>query len=439
MDHAAASVTMQELVADGDGPLCVISTGLADYDGARMPADFCCVVDVSGSMGVEAEVPTAGGAREQTGLSVLDVVRHAVRTIVHILGPEDRLALVAYDTTAEIVFDLTKMGEGPERTGAEELLDALRPKAQTNLWAGLTLGLDVLGRAREADGGSQRISAVLLLTDGIPNEVPEGGHLPALQAYKERTGGWLPTICTFGFGYELDSELLQEPRESETLGELPIGASLSILEALMSVMAHAWKWILILALLVLPFGRKRLNYDNHRPSMLVYLRGSQIIEFLAMRWRRTVDLHGDGEWRRQVHKFLMKGVDETPRAQLSYHRSQTVQTRFSEINREEKDRLMLGQNSERSEVNNRTATRVICIDRPFNKDTDNCFESSYEDYKKNTCWICTTGCDEWEMWISCKHLFCKRCSTEMLQRRMPCPLCRVSSSTVLRGKHPEAA
>jgi len=446
------------------------------------------------------------------------------------------------------------------------------------------------------------------------------------------TFAWFAGFCE---QYQSQSDL--EPLESETLAEIPIGASLSILEALMSVMAHAWKWILILALLVLPFGRKRLNYDNHRPSMLVYLRrclgcaslcrgecmlsteysfdsmmdnvawtlyvlklgvwfylflatlylavvliwsvvlwavvivtilvvmvvaacavcaegggaacdcagcdcgafdtgggdcclccpdpcvaaggagsssdvfywsgtwphdpfwgygayghvdvsstdscgcrllqtarllniypimpenmwggfvgyyilgthshcpveriypgGSQIIEFLAMGWRRTADLHDDSAWRTQVRDFLVGPEEPTP--QRSYHRSQTVQTRFSEIDHEEVDRLMFPQASERRRVItiNRTAARVICIDRPFNKDTDNCFESSYEDYKKNTCWICATGCDEWEMWISCKHLFCKRCSTEMLQRRMPCPLCRASSSTVLRGWHPEA-
>jgi hypothetical protein len=53
---------------------------------------------------------------------------------------------------------------------------------------------------------------------------------------------------------------------------------------------------------------------------------------------------------------------------------------------------------------------------------------------RNTCWICREESDEWDLWVSCHHLFCSRCSSQMLIRRMPCPLCRVASTTVLRGE-----
>src|ERR1700731_2241208 len=51
----------------------------------RAPLDICCVIDVSGSMGSEAPIPadpTTGAPAESTGLSVLDVVKHALRTII---------------------------------------------------------------------------------------------------------------------------------------------------------------------------------------------------------------------------------------------------------------------------------------------------------------------------------------------------------------------
>lgn len=51
-------------------------------DQKRAPLDICCVIDVSGSMGSDAPVPGEAGAAESTGLSVLDVVKHALRTII---------------------------------------------------------------------------------------------------------------------------------------------------------------------------------------------------------------------------------------------------------------------------------------------------------------------------------------------------------------------
>lgn len=48
----------------------------------RGAVDICCVIDVSGSMDSEAPIPGDGGVKESTGLSVLDVVKHSIRTIV---------------------------------------------------------------------------------------------------------------------------------------------------------------------------------------------------------------------------------------------------------------------------------------------------------------------------------------------------------------------
>lgn len=57
---------------------------------------------------------------------------------------------------------------------------------------------------------------------------------------------------------------------------------------------------------------------------------------------------------------------------------------------------------------------------------------NFEDYESKTCWICQNPADRWDLWISCRHVFCERCSSEMLKRSMPCPLCRVRSGRILR-------
>ncbi|CAE7876221.1 RNF8, partial [Symbiodinium sp. KB8] len=75
------------------------------------------------------------------------------------------------------------------------------------------------------------------------------------------------------------------------------------------------------------------------------------------------------------------------------------------------------------------------IERPFDKTQDRCVESSFNDYMENQCWICQDNqSKEFDLWLSCGHIFCSRCSTEMLRRQMPCPLCRTASSSVLRGR-----
>lgn len=77
----------------------------------RSPADICCVVDISGSMGTEASVKTGTGKEEKHGLSLLDIVKHAVKTVVHSLEAKDRFSLVVFSTTARVVFDLTPIDQ----------------------------------------------------------------------------------------------------------------------------------------------------------------------------------------------------------------------------------------------------------------------------------------------------------------------------------------
>lgn len=172
----------------------------------RCPADVVCVVDVSGSMGGNAALP---GASENSGLSLLDIVKHALKTIVNTLQPSDRLALVSYSNTATVVFGLTPLNEAG-KARALSLISSLEPDGLTNLWDGLLKGLDVLSSSRSPSDGMRNMS-IMLLTDGVPNVEPPRGHLPMLKRYKETHGGAYPgTISTFGFGYNLKRCLFYE-------------------------------------------------------------------------------------------------------------------------------------------------------------------------------------------------------------------------------------
>lgn len=51
-------------------------------------------------MEIEATLKDGAGKQEDNGLMVLDIVKHAVNTILTCLGPKDRLAIVSFETKA---------------------------------------------------------------------------------------------------------------------------------------------------------------------------------------------------------------------------------------------------------------------------------------------------------------------------------------------------
>ncbi|KAG9085851.1 hypothetical protein FRC06_003416, partial [Ceratobasidium sp. 370] len=243
--------------------------------GKRAPLDLCLVIDVSGSMDSEAPVPGEQDKNETTGLSVLDVVKHATRTIIESMDDDDRVAIVTFSDSSEIVAPLTHMTK-ENRASVWNKVDALRTKGMTNLWDGLKTGMNLVtatdsnpssdndngkgkkpmlatvspkrssflgsigfGRKRQASSSSTsdepkpelqsdvkvapavdpapstsdgRLPAVFILTDGQPNVEPPRGHIPMLKSYLDALLSDAPklTISTFGFGYNLDSRLLDE-------------------------------------------------------------------------------------------------------------------------------------------------------------------------------------------------------------------------------------
>eukprot|EP00727_Mastigamoeba_balamuthi_P000738 m51a1_g10661 hypothetical protein (244) ;mRNA; r:258-1155 len=170
---------------------------------ARAPLDVVCVVDVSGSMQTDAPAPASddAGKREHFGFSVLDLVKHAVATVAHVLGPADRLAIVAFSGEASVVLQPTAMSEAG-RGRADKALDEMYPSGSTNLWAGLEAGIKLL----ETSGSPQRVGAVMLLTDGQPDTVQEHWVRKRCESHGQVPG----TVSAFGFGYSLNSQLLAE-------------------------------------------------------------------------------------------------------------------------------------------------------------------------------------------------------------------------------------
>lgn len=207
----AGAATLTSLASrEADGTASVLLKVQPPAASERLPGDVCVVVDVSGSMQVEATIKDRSREAEAPPLSVLDIVKHAVKTMIHAMKPGDRLGIVAYSNDAKIVLPLTDMSE--ENVGvADAATESMNADGQTNLWDGLRTGLEMLSSNKRENASS----ALMLLTDGVPNVEPTGGHLPALAKYREERGGKLPgTVHTFGFGTDLDSKLLNQIAEA---------------------------------------------------------------------------------------------------------------------------------------------------------------------------------------------------------------------------------
>lgn len=198
-----ATVSIQAL-PDKDGVIIKVQPPKdpANQKLLHVPCDIALVIDVSGSMGADAPVPGEG---ESTGLSVLDLVKHACKTILSTMTAEDRLAIATFSNGSKILQPLTAMTDANKET-AKNRLETMNLEGCTNLWHGLKNGI----RLFQDEENTGRVPAVMVLTDGVPNHMcPPQGYVPALKAM----GNIVPSIHTFGFGYTLRSGLLKSIAE----------------------------------------------------------------------------------------------------------------------------------------------------------------------------------------------------------------------------------
>lgn len=129
----------------------------------HVPCDIVLVIDVSTSMDEDAPVP---GDTERTGLSVMDLTKHAALTILETLNDKDRLGIVTFGTRSTVVQSLTYM-DSDTKHATREKINKLHPNGSTNLWHGIQNGIRVFDES--LDNGNVRAMAVL--TDGMPNHM----------------------------------------------------------------------------------------------------------------------------------------------------------------------------------------------------------------------------------------------------------------------------
>jgi len=169
-----------------------------DASERHLPASIVCVIDESYSM--DGAATTEEDQEGKSGLSLLDIVKHATQTVIETLGPKDELAIVTYADSAEVKLPFMQMTPDNKQK-ASQVVKSLRTHGSTNLWSGLLQAMELV---------SKTAKDIFLLTDGMPNIHPPRGELETFQRYQKKQSSWNTRVSTFGFGYDLDSKLLND-------------------------------------------------------------------------------------------------------------------------------------------------------------------------------------------------------------------------------------
>ncbi len=161
-----------------------LSAGKVLPNTSRLPINLAIVLDRSGSMGSQGKIENA---------------RSAAIDIIERLGPADIVALVAYDTAAQVIIPAQHL------TDKDRFIDAigrLTPRGSTALYDGTRLGAhEVL---RHASG--EFLNRVILLSDGLANQGPQS--TPEIAGLGNDMAAQGISVTTVGVGTDYNEDLM---------------------------------------------------------------------------------------------------------------------------------------------------------------------------------------------------------------------------------------
>lgn len=194
--HSVQDTTRVEQITSGS----TVRVTVHPPEGQAEGIDICLCIDASGSMG---GIVKASRNVESDGLTRLDLAQHSAKTIINGCREQDRVSIVRFSNRASVVSPLTETSvAGKARLNVA--LAGITAGGATNIWDAMKKSMDTLM------GEDERPSVIMLLTDGQPNIIPPRGHKAMLEQYLDRRPNLRVSINTYGFGYDLDSDLLEQ-------------------------------------------------------------------------------------------------------------------------------------------------------------------------------------------------------------------------------------
>lgn len=166
----------------------------------RAPVDLVTVLDISGSM--------AG--------TKLALLKRAMGFVIQNLGPNDRLAVIAFSSTARRLFPLRRMSE-TGRQQALQSVNALIANGGTNIAEGLRKGAKIMEDRREKNP----VASIILLSDGqdtytVNSNGQNGANyelLLPLSIRPDEASSFKIPVHAFGFGADHDASSMHSISE----------------------------------------------------------------------------------------------------------------------------------------------------------------------------------------------------------------------------------
>ena len=148
---------------------------------ARPAVNLALLVDTSGSM---------------EGRAIADA-RAASLALIGSLAPEDRLAVVVFDSKAEVLLPSTRLADA-DRKDLEQKIQGMKANGTTDMASGLRMAIDEVTRNLAKEG----VNRVVLVGDGVPND---DRHILSLVAQASSQG---ISITALGLGNDYDETLM---------------------------------------------------------------------------------------------------------------------------------------------------------------------------------------------------------------------------------------
>lgn len=140
-----------------------VSSLILDQESEAPPMDIVCIIDISYSMGGSAACQTDGKTEyEDLGFSLMDLVKHAVKTVVKVMRPSDRIAIVLFDNKIEVPFGFTMLTDN-NREKVLKFVETIDKRNSTNIYDAIIKGIDLINGRK---GAVQNDAAIMFFTDG---------------------------------------------------------------------------------------------------------------------------------------------------------------------------------------------------------------------------------------------------------------------------------
>lgn len=194
LESLIPNIVLREIIENGlvIQPLTTVES-VSEQDPSKT---IYCLIDRSGSMGECIDTP----GYERDGFNRLDLVKHAIRTIIHSLTPEYSLGIVSFSQNARMDLEPVVMN-GVGKARSTQVMERIVHTSTTNIWDGIRMIMN-----RHTDGDTPTI---ILFTDGVSNIDPPRGIVDTLIREMMLTKV-TPTIYTIGFGYDIHSAILHQ-------------------------------------------------------------------------------------------------------------------------------------------------------------------------------------------------------------------------------------